>query len=79
MVYATPVLMDINGDEQPDVIIGRRLRNGDLDGNGALDLVHVAHPNVLRLELISRGSPKVLWNQYRGPDLNGVVDRSHPN
>jgi outer membrane protein assembly factor BamB len=51
---------------------------GDMDGDGALDLVVVHWEHVSRLALDPRPGARVRWNQYRGERQDGVQERDMP-
>ena len=45
----------------------------DVDGNHKMDIIHIYANNVMRIEL---NTPKIgvpRWNQFRGPNFNGVL------
>ena len=45
----------------------------DIDGNGKLDLIHIHWGIVQRTELDAVEEPTLIWNQFRGPNRDGVL------
>ena len=45
----------------------------DIDKDGVLDLIHTRWGVVQRTEISTSANPKLIWNQLRGPNGDGVL------
>lgn len=46
----------------------------DVDGNHKMDIIHIYAHNVMRIELNTKKIGPPRWNQFRGPNFNGVLE-----